>query len=720
MSATRRAFLKTSAIGGAALLLEVPLPIRGEQKTRFAPNQWVRVGSDGRVTLVVARSEMGQGVRTALAMILAEELEADWASVSIEQASPGPDYTEMNTGGSGSVEDSWKALRTAAAAARTMLIEAAARTWKVDPASCAARDGSIVHSGTGRKLSYGSLVSLASTLPVPKEPPLKDPKDFRLVGTEVKRIDGPAIVSGSARYGLDVRVPGMLFAVVARPPVPGGKLARSDAAKARAVPGVVQVVEIAGGVAVVARDTWSALSGRDALGAVWDDGSASSVSTEELWRRLDDPSSTRHARHVTRKEGDVEAALASAATRVAATYRDSFQAHGSVEPQNATASVANGRCEIWAPTQNPQRVQKEAAKVLGLAPDGVTVHVTLLGGGFGRRLHADYAVEAAEVSKAAGHPVQVVWSREDDFLGDYLHPPERVDLEAGIDAAGRVTAWRHRATSFHLSMFGSFDPSSPPDEELPWGGYDTPYAIPNLAAEYTRVESPLRTGAWRAVFYPPNVFARESFLDEVAGRLGKDPLALRLELLEGDPILTLAGGYWKIDRRRLRAVLELAGQRAGWTSPVAPVAGRRVGRGIACNVYHGRTLLAHVAEVSVGPQGDVRVHRIVTAADCGRVVNKLGLVGQVESGVAWGLSYALKGEITIRGGRIVQTSFRDFPILGLSDMPAVEVHTIDGADAPSGFGEQPVPPVAPAVANAIFAATGKRVRRIPIRAEDLK
>jgi isoquinoline 1-oxidoreductase beta subunit len=443
MSATRRAFLKASALGGAALLLEVPLPIRGEERSRLAPNQWVRVGSDGRVTLVVARSEMGQGVRTALAMILAEELEADWASVSIEQASPGPEYTEMNTGGSGSVEDSWKALRTAAAAGRAMLIEAAARTWKVDPSSCTAREGFVVHSATGRKLSYGSLVAMASTLPVPKEPPLKDPRDFRLVGTEIRRIDGPAIVSGSARYGLDVRVPGMLFAAVARPPVPGGTIARFDAAKARAVPGVVRVAEIAGGVAVVARDTWSALSGRDALGAAWNGGANTNLTTEDLWRRLDDPSSARHARHVTRKDGDAEVASASAATRVSATYRDSFQAHGSVEPQNATASVANGRCEIWAPTQNPQRVQKEAAKALNLPPEKVTVNVTLLGGGFGRRLHADYAVEAAEVARAAGGPVQVVWSREDDFLGDFLHPPERVDLEAGIDASRRITAWRH-------------------------------------------------------------------------------------------------------------------------------------------------------------------------------------------------------------------------------------------------------------------------------------
>ncbi len=346
--------------------------------------------------------------------------------------------------------------------------------------------------------------------------------------------------------------------------------------------------------------------------------------------------------------------------------------------------------------------------------------MTLLGGGFGRRLHADYATEAVEVARAAAVPVQVVWSREDDFLGDYLHPSERVDLEAGIDASGKITAWTHRSTCFHLSMFGPLDPADSENDVSPWGGYDTPYAIENIASGYTEVESPIRTGAWRAVYYPPNVFARESFLDEVAARLGRDPLALRLALLEGEPaVLTLPNGRWKIDRPRLAAVVKLAAEKAGWGSKLEAPAGRRAGRGIACNVYHARTVLAQVAEVSVGPAGDVRVDRIVTAVDAGQIVNRLGVEGQVESGIAWGLSYALKGEITIRAGRVAETSYADFPVLALSEMPRVETHLVDGDRPPTGLGEQPVPTVAPAVANAIFAATGRRVRSVPIRPEHL-
>ncbi|HKA36961.1 MAG TPA: molybdopterin cofactor-binding domain-containing protein [Thermoanaerobaculia bacterium] len=716
MSASRRDFLRWSAFGGAALV--IPLPLLGKRDAAgapasFAPNQWLRVGADGRVTLVIARSEMGQGVRTCLAMILADELEAEWPSISIEQASPGPLYEDLNTGGSDSVESSWMVLRRAAAAAREMLIAAAAAQWQAKPAECRAENGSVLHAASARRLPFGRLAAAAARLPVPKEPVLKDPKDFRLIGTKVRRIDGPDIVTGRARYGFDTRLQDALFAAIARCPVAGGRPRRFDASKAKAVAGVVQVAEISAGIAVIARDSYAALSGRDALAIEWDEGPNAALTTAELTRRLDAAASG--ASHVSRREGDADKALAGAAARVSGTYRDAFQAHAQIEPMNACARVSGGSCEIWAPTQNPQRVQKESAKLLGIPPERVTVHVTLIGGGFGRRLGADYATEAAEVARAAGKPVHVVWSRRDDFEHDRLHPAGRADLEAGLDSSGRIVAWKHRFTTFHLSMFGPFNPKADEPDVSPWGGYDNPYNVPNQTAEWNAVESPIHTGAWRSVDYPVNVFARECLLDEIAHKASRDPVELRRDLLTGEfPFVSR-----KVDRGRLRAVVDLAAAKSGWGSPLAPIAGRRVGRGIACNVYHGRTALAHVAEVSVGEKEDVRVHRIVCAADCGLVVNPLGLEGQVESGVAWGLSYALKGEITIERGRVAQASYRDFPVLGIAEMPRVEVHTIASTARPTGFGEQPVPPVAPAVANAIFAATGRRLYRLPIRPEDI-
>jgi isoquinoline 1-oxidoreductase beta subunit len=719
MSASRRDFLRTGAWGGAALFLRVPIlasPERAGAAERFAPSQWLQIDSTGRVTAVVARSEMGQGVRTSLAMILADELDADWKTVVIEQASPGPGFDDMSTGGSDSVESSWRPLRQAGAAARAVLIEAAAHRWGVPASECRAQTGSVLHPESGRTAAYGRLVAAAAKLPVPKDPRLKDRKDFALVGSRVPRVDGPAIVTGRAIYGLDTRVPGMLFASVARCPVPGGKLVRFDAVRAKAVPGVHGVVAIENGVAVLGRDSHAALKGRDALEIEWNEGENAGLTTAELSRRLDE-AATRPGR-MSRRSGDAKLALAGAATRLTATYRDAFQAHATVEPGNSIARVEKGACEIWSPTQNPQRVQREAAQWLGVPPERVRVHVTLIGGGFGRRLAADYALEAVEVAKASGRAVQVIWSRHDDFLRDFLHPAARVDLAAGLDAEGRVTAWTHRETTFHLSMFGLFDANAADDPDTdPWGGYDNPYAVDAFAAEHATIESPVRTGAWRSVFYPPNVFARECFLDELAHASHQDPVALRLALLPAGSTFPYASR--KVERDRLRAVVELAARESGWGAPLPRREGRRSGRGIACNVYHGRTTIAQVADLSVGAAGDVEVHRVITAVDCGQVVNLAGLEGQVESGVIWGLSYALRTEVTFAAGRIEQTSFKDFPVLRLSETPEIEVHAIDGDRPPTGLGEQPVPCVAPAVANAIFAATGKRVRTLPIRAEDL-
>ena len=716
MSATRRQFLKKGALGAAALALPIPLFGQGDKPgaARLAPSQWLRIGADGRTVVVIARSEMGQGTRTSLAMILAEELDADWKSIVIEQASPGPDYPHTGTGGSASVASSWKPLREAGAAAREMLVEAAARKWGVPAAACGAQMGAVVHSASGRKATYGELVAAAAALRIPNQPRLKEAKDFRLVGTRVPRIDGPGIVTGHAVYGIDIRVPGMLYAAVAVCPVKGGRLVRFDATKAKAVPGVRDVVTIEGGVAVLAQDTFAALSGRDALGAVWDEGGNAKLTTEELWSRID--RAAEKPGRVTRKSGDAGTALATAATRLSASYRTPFQAHATLEPGNTTAKVEGGSCEIWSPTQSPDRVRRGAAKLLGIAPEKVTVHVTLIGGGFGRRLDADYALEAVAVARAAKRPVQVVWSRADDFLRDRVHPGARVDMAAGLDASGQLVAWTHTATTFHLSMFGAYKADEDPDGN-PWGGYDNPYAIANLAVGWNEIESPIHTGAWRAVHYPANVFARECFLDEIAAKAGKDPLALRLALLAGPSPFTF--GKNSVDRAGLARVLKLAADKAGWATAPARREGRRSGRGLACNIYDGGTLIAQVADVSVGAAGDVQVHRVVTAVDCGQIVNLSGVEGQVESGVIWGLSYALKGEITIAAGRVAQTSFADYPVLRLDEMPRLETHAVPGIRPPHGMGEMPVPCVAPAVANAIAAATGKRVRRLPVRPADL-
>ncbi|MEO8191459.1 MAG: molybdopterin cofactor-binding domain-containing protein [Acidobacteriota bacterium] len=720
MSSSRRQFLQTAVLGGAALAIR--LPILGEEEApkgkprSFEPNKWITVGADGRITLIAPRSEMGQGARTSLAMILAEELEADWKSIVLEHAIPGPKYPGMRTSGSSSVSDCWRPLRVAGAAAREMLREAAARTWSVPRTECRAENSRIVHSKTGRRLDYGELAPLAATLPIPENPPLKDPKDYKLLGTRVARLEGPAIATGRAVYGFDARPFGALVAVVRRCAVPGGRARSFDASSAKTVHGVLEVVRLSTGVAVVASDTWAAMKGAEALKVDWDEGENHADSTETYWKRLEAASVRAH---VTRKVGDIEAALAASARRLSAEYRYSFQAHAPVEPMNCFADVRDGRCEIRVGTQAPNEAQASAAKLLGIPLEAVTLHVTLLGGGFGRRLDHDYVPEAVELSRAIRRPVQVVWTRRDDFENDRFQPASLHTMSAGLDGAGQLIAWSHRMSSFHLTMFGPYEEGHvDPDSENPWGAFDCPYEVPALSAASAVARSPVPTGAWRAVDYPPSVFARESFLDEVAAASGRDPVALRLELLKSPQVVKIGSG--EIDRRRLSAVIALAAEKASWPTPLRGIPGRRVGRGIAANVYHARTHMAQVAEVSVGRDGDVRVHRVVCAADCGQVVNLSGVESQVEGAIAWGLSAALKTEITFRNGRVEQHSFREYPVIRLPEMPSIETHLIASGAGPSGMGEQPVPPIGPAVANAIFAATGRRVRKLPVRADELR
>ena len=729
---TRRAFLERSA-GGAAFVLAFRLG--GEAaaqseteapKEKKPPNPfdaWVRIAKDGTATLVLAKSEMGQGAMTALPMILADELDLDWAKVRVEQAPTNPAIYDHGTGGSGSIKDSWLPLRQTGAAARAMLVAAAAERWKVDPAACKTAKGVVTGPG-GRSLPYGDLVEDAAKRPVPdfKTLALKKDADLTIVGTNVHRLDIPAKTDGSARFGIDVRVPGMLYAVIARCPTFGGKPVRFDAAKAKAVPGVKHVVEIPptgpdgafapGGVAVVAETSWAAIQGRQALGVEWDPGPNQAESSAALRQQMEQL--LAQPGKVCRSDGDAEAALGRAARKVEAVYELPFEAHATMEPMNATVHVKPDSVEAWLASQGPQWSQGVMAQIAGVPPQKVTVHTTLLGGGFGRRYHADFAAEAAQVSKSVGAPVQVVWTRDDDIQHGFFRPMALHRVAAALDEKGRALAWHHRISSTSIDAFWAAPGKAKPESSEVGGSVNLGYAIPNLRVEYAQARSAVPVMWWRSVEHSITAFVNESFLDELAHLAGADPLQFRLDLLaeprhvkfpvEDGPVL---------DTRRLKGVLELAAAKAGWGRPLP--SGRA--RGIACH-FSFDSYAAEVAEVSVEKAG-IRVHRVVAAVDIGRAVFPDAVAAQVEGAVAYGLSAALKGAITIKDGRCEQSNFHDFEVLRLPEMPVVEVHIVPSTEPPTGIGEPGLPPVAPAVMNAVFAATGKRLRRLPVRAQDL-
>jgi isoquinoline 1-oxidoreductase beta subunit len=550
-----------------------------------------------------------------------------------------------------------------------------------------------VHAASGRKLGYGALAAAAAREEVPRDPPLKEPKDWKLIGTKVPRLDTPDKTRGRARFGIDVRVPGLRFAAIARPPVVGGKVARYDAAKARAVPGVRSVLEVPSGVAVVADSTWAAFQGREALGATFAPGPNGGLDSAALEKLLADAPVEKPAR----SEGDLDAALASSAKRLEATYELPLLAHAPMEPMNCTALVRGGSAELWAPTQAPTWAQSEVAKALGIDAERVKVHVTFLGGGFGRRAIPDFAVEAALVAKAAKEPVQVVWTREDDVRHDYYRPAGRNELRAGLDASGKLVAWHHRVRSPSIGkqLFGAAARGGGTPDVLE-GAIAFPYTARAVSIEAAMPEVGLHLGWWRSVYASQNAFPEECFVDELAAAAGKDPLAFRLEHLPATS--------------RLRGALMLAAAKADWDKPLP--AGR--GRGIACHSSFG-SHVAEVAEVSV-EGGKLRVHRVVAAVDLGVALNPDSVEHQVEGAVAYALSAVLRGEITLANGAVVQGNFDAYEPLRIDEMPAVDVHLVPSREAPGGIGEPGVPPLAPAVANALFAATGKRIRRLPIRA----
>ena len=696
---SRRKFLKAGAAVSGGLVIGVALPeaFAAAQVTTSMPNAWIKIGSDNTVTIYSARSEMGQGVYTAMPTLVAEELEVDLNKIKVEIAPAGEVYINMLlggqiTGGSTSVAEGYDKLRIAGAQARMMLISAAAQKWGVDEAKCSAQHGS-VFGPKGIRASYGQLAEAASRLPVPKEPKLKDAKNFRYVGKSIKRLDTPSKVNGTAEFGIDVKLPGMLYASLAQCPVIGGKVVSFDASKAKAMPGVKNVVQITDGVAVVADSWWRAKTARDTIDIKWDEGPAKSMSSASVAEGLKAASAKPGA--VFKKQGDFEAGMKGAAKTLEASYEMPFLSHSPMEPMNFTADVKADSCLLYGPTQFQQMAEGVAAQMLGMKPAQITVRTTFLGGGFGRRIDVDFVTQAIEISKAVGAPVKLVWTREDDMTHDFYRPTSVHQISGGLDAAGKPVAMKFHLTS--SSVTARLFPPFVKDGLDPFmlEAAAVPYDIPNQLADSLIYETGLRVGYWRSVSHALNAFANESFIDEMALAAGKDPYEFRRALLDKHP--------------RLKNVLELAAAKSGWGKPLAP--GRF--RGVGVMEGYG-TSMAQVAEVSV-KDGNIKVHRVVVAADLGRMVNPNIVNQQIESSIIFGLSAALYGEITLKDGRIEQTNFDKYPVVRMPDSPKVEAYLVESSEKPGGIGEPATALISPTVANAVFAATGKRLRKLPLR-----
>ena len=704
---SRRAFLVTSAAAGGGMLVGFYLPQLGRAEAAptsadlFTPNAFIRIRPDNSVALVMPQVEMGQGTYTSMPMLIAEELEVDLTQVSLEAAPPddrlfaNPLVGFQVTGGSTSVMAMWEPLRRAGATARVMLIAAAAAQWNVDPSSCRAEHGEAIHPPSGQRLKYGALVDAAARLPVPASVTLKDPKDFTLIGTPAKRIDTPDKVNGKAAYGIDAVVPGMKFATVAACPVLGGKLAGVDDSKAMAIKGVRQVVRLENAVAVVGDNTWAAMQGLAALEIDWDDGPNASLTTADIIKQMDTASQKPGV--VARKEGDVDKALTGAARKVEAVYQLPFLAHAAMEPMNCTVHVRADGCEVWVGNQVVSRAQATAAQVTGLPPEKVQVHNHLIGGGFGRRLEVDGITQAVAIAKQVDGPVKVIWSREEDIQHGVYKPYFFDRMTAGLDANGTPVAWHHRITGSSVwarwlppTFKNGFDPDT-------IEGAEPPYELPNILVDYVQHEPPgLTTGNWRGVGPTHNIFVVESFIDELAAAAKKDPVEYRRGLLGKAP--------------RMRSVLDLAAEKAGWGSPLP--AG--VGRGVSVQFAMG-SYLSQIAEVEVSKDGEVNVRRVVCAVDCGQTVNPDTITAQMEGGIVFGISAALWGEITLKNGRVEQNNFNDYRVLRINETPHIEVYLVKSTEPPGGIGEPGTIGIAPAMANAIFAVTGKRIRKLPIK-----
>lgn len=688
----RRSFLQASAAAGGAFVLGYATAATAQTAgTEPEFNPFIRIGTDDVVTLTVHKPENGQGAVTTMCMLLAEELECDWDSLRWEFAPVARVYgfPLQGTFGSLGVRTSWQPLREAGAKARTMLVQAAAERWQIAPANCRAEQGAVIDTLTGATLRYGELAAGAALLPVPDQVVLKTPDQYRLIGKPTRRRDTLAKVTGQARYGIDVRIPEMAFGVLERCPVFGGTLASVDASRARAFPGVLDVVTISRGVAVVATNSWAAMEGRKLLDLTWNEGANASLSSAAIRAQQVALVSTPGA--VGRSEGDVQAAFTAAPTRIAAVYEAPYLAHTTMEPPNTAVRLAADSCQVWSGTQIPGICHQAAVAVSGLPADQVEVNTLFIGGGFGSRGGGNVYSEAVEIAKASGRPINLLYTREDDIRQDRYRPASYVEMEAALDADGWPVAWRG-----HVSC-QNFQPlQNGLDREALAGLADLQYAIPNLHFEYSPLELDVPTNFWRSVGCSQNTYFAESFIDELAAASGKDPVAFRRRLLADSP--------------RLLNVLNIAAELSGWDTP-APAGRFRGVAAVSCFGSHN----AQVAEISI-TDGRLRVHRVTCVVDCGQAVNPATVVQQMQGGIVYGLTAALKGEITLENGRVQQSNFHDYDALRIDEMPQIDVHIVASAEtAPGGIGETSTPAIAPAVANAVFAATGNPVRKLPIR-----
>ena len=712
----RREFIRAGAALGGGLFVSLYLPLvdaeesvaEGADDHQFALNAFVRIGTDESVTVISSHSEMGQGIYTSLPMLLNEELEADWARISVEAAPVDKVYNHpifgiQMTGGSTTSPAEYDHYRKMGALARTMLVQAASQKWNVDPASCRVEKGLVIHGATGRRATYGSLASAAAQLTAPADVPLKPASAFTQIGKSTRRLDTPSKTNGTAQFGIDVILPGMLTAVVARPPVFGGKAIKIDATETLKISSVKSVEEIPSGVAVIATGFWPAKVGRDRLVVEWDPGPNAGLTSEQMVREFSETSKEPGA--IAKKVGDPAAALASAAKTITAEYDVPYLAHAMMEPLNCVVDLRADSCEIWTGTQFETVDRANAAHAAGLDPEKVQIHTTLLGGGFGRRANpvSDFVVEAVHVAKVAKAPVKVIWTREDDIRGGWYRPMWHDRFAAGFDADGNPVAWTHTIVGQSIMMgtpFAAFAIKEGVDSTSVEGAADILYGLPNLQVDLHTPTIGVPVQWWRSVGHSHTGFSVEAFLDEVAHAGGKDPYELRRVLLAKQP--------------RMLAVLDLAAKKANWGSKLPP----GIGRGIATH-FSFDSYVAQVIEASVGKGGEVRVHRVVCAIDCGLVINPDTVKAQMEGGIVYGLTAALKTEITLKDGRVEQGNFNDYPMLRIFESPEIEVHIVPSTEHPTGVGEPGVPPAAPALANAIFSVTGKRIRRLPIRASYL-